>query len=422
MAMSWANNNWFWRTEGDVLEKKTSIHTPNSPVGSWVHKLFGFVPSEDYELAEAYCSTLVWRAIKVLSEPMASMPIGVFEKQKNGDIVKIDHPYEYTLNTEASRYYSANTWKDTQMHHIALGGNGYSRIILRGNGEAEFLTIDPERVNDIILMEDQLRYKVDGINKMLSASEVLHFVGPSWNGFVGKNVLDCHKDTLILDREMRNYAKKFYQNGAFLGGVLTSPTSVSEPAYRRLKNTWNDLGGTDGVNKTQILEEGMDYKPLKLDPVTAGWGETRKQLAVEIARIWGVPLHMLMELDRSTFNNIEHQDLELVKYTLTPWVTRWESELNRKLFPRKDKGKRFIRFDMTELLRADLSSMADYLTGMQTAGNLSVNEVRRKFLHLPGVKGGDKNLVQGNNMVPLEQVAKGAQQELEFPQAEADIV
>ena len=410
----------FWYEDGQDEETKSSptIHTPGAPIKDWVHKLFGFVPSEDFELAEAYCSTLVWRAIKVLSEPMASMPIGVFEKQANGDVVKIDHPLDYTLNVEASRYYSAYTWKDTQMHHVGFGGNGYSRIVLRGNGEIEFLTIDPEKVRDIFLLDNDLKYKVEGVDKMLSSKEVLHFVGPTWNGFVGKNVLECHKDTLILDRETRTYAKKFYQNGAFLSGVLQTPNGLSDKAYERMKGSFNLLGGSANAGRTEILEEGLQFQPIKLDPVSAQWAQTRKQLGIEVARIWGIPLHMLQEHDRSTFNNIEHQDLELVKYTLTPWVVRWESEINRKLFPRADKGKRFVRFDMSELLRADLASTADYLTKMQTAGNLTINEVRRGHLHLTGVEGGDETLVQGNNSVPLKQVIAGEQTEMNFDEVD----
>lgn len=401
----------FWYDDGVKPEERATIHTPGAPVSSWAHKLFGFVANEDFSEDEAFASPLVWRAIKVLSEPMSSMPICVHEKQKNGDIVRIeDHPYEYLLNVEPSKYYSSYTWRDTSMHHLGLRGNSYSRLIYKGNGElAEVLLIDPDSVQDIFLQDNGLLYKINGLNKMLPGSEVLHFMWSSFNGFVGKNPIEAHKNTLILDRESREYAKSFYQKGAFLSGVLEGPTEMTQPAYDRLKNSWHDTyGGAKNAGTAAILEEGFKFNPIKLDPVSAAWSETQKHIATQVGRIWGVPLHMLMDLEKATFSNIEHQSLEFVKYSLMPWVRRKEDELNRKLFPTK-KGKMFLRYDMSELLRGDLKSTADYITKMQINGNLSVNEVRRDYLQRPGVEGGEKQLVQGNNMMPLDKVGQQLQ-------------
>lgn len=417
--MAWNISKLFWEEVDDKQEQKTSIHTPGAPISSWVHKLFGPVADEGFEEKEAYCSSLVWRAIKVLSEPMASMPVGVFEEKGNGDVVKVkSHPVEYLLNVEPSKYYSSYTWRDTQMHHLGITGNGYNRMIFRGNGELdEILMLDPHSIDDIFLMKNELRYKVNGIDKMLPSSQVLHFMGSSFNGFYGKNPIECHADTMILDRESRKYGKKFYQNGAFLSGILSSPNALSDKAYHRIKNSWHAAyGGSGNAGSTFIAEEGLDFKPIKLDPVSAAWLETRKDLAADVSRIYGVPLHMLSVMDRSTFNNIEHQSLEFVKYSLTPWVRRWEDEINRKVFG-KYRGKLFARFDMNELLRGDLKSTVEYLTKHQINGNLSINEVRRKYLNLPGIEGGDEHLVQGNNMIPVKNIMdQGQQLQLELPQ------
>ena len=403
----------FFKDVPDVVEKKASIHT-GAPVGTWVNKLFGVMANDDFDQKEAYSSTLVWRAIKVLSEPLASLPIGVFEKQKNGDILKIDdHPVEHLLNVEPNKYYSSYTWRETAMNHLGLTGNSYNRIVFRNNGEIDkIVMIDPNAVDEIFVLKDQLRYKIKGLDRMLAGDEILHVVGSGYNGFEGKNPIRCHIDTLVTERETRKYSKKFYQNGAFLSGILRGPTAMTDKAYTRLTKSWNKAySGTDNAGKTAIVEEGFEFQPIALDPVSAGWLATRKNLAADVARIYGVPLHMLMELDKSTFNNIEHQSLEFVKYSLSPWVKRFEDEYNRKLFKPKELGKRFVRYDMTELLRGDMKATADYLATLQLHGNLSINEVRRRFLFLPGIDGGDEHLVQGNNMVPVTQIG----QQLQLP-------
>lgn len=403
---------WYY----DEPEKKATIHTPNAPISSWAHKLFGFAADETFEEYEALQSTLVWRAIRVLSEPMASMPIGIYESRPNGDVIQIkDHPLDYILNVEPCKYYSAYTHRETTMTHLLLKANAYSRILYKGSGEVDRIVLmDPDKVRDIFIMNNDLTYKIDGLDRMLSGGEVLHFVWNSFNGFTGKNPIEAHKDTLILDRESRNYAKNFYQNGAFLSGVLEGPTEMTDGAYRRLKQSWQETyGGAKNAGTAAILEEGFKFNPIRLDPVSAAWIETRKMLAGEIARIYGVPLHMIMDLEKATFSNIEHQSMEFIKYSLMPWVRKFEDELNRKLFPKSSSKNKnlFIRYDMRELERGDMQSMADYLTKNQINGNLSINEIRRDYLQKPGIEGGDEHLVQGNNMIPVKNLG----QQLEIP-------
>lgn len=398
---------WYDVPDKPKEERSPSIHN-GAPVSQWVNRLFGFGVNDDFHENEAYCSTLVWRAIKVLSEPMAGLTIGVFEK-KGSDVIRIqDHPLEYVLNVEPSKYYSSFVWRDTAMHHLGITGNSYNEVFFRGNGDVDqILMIDPHKIEDIFLMKNELRYKVTGRDRMISGGDILHFVGSGFNGFVGKNPIECHIDTLVTDRESRLYGKKFYQNGAFLSGVLSGPSGMSDKAYTRLKNSWHDnYSGSENAGGTPILEEGFKFEPIKLDPVSAAWLETRRNLAADVARIYGVPLHMLMDLERATFSNIEHQALEYVKYSLTPWVRRWEDEINRKLFKPKEKGRLFVRFDMSELLRGDLKSMAEYITTLQQNGNLSINEVRRNYLYMPGIDGGDDHLVQGNNMIPVKNLGQ----------------
>ncbi len=394
-----------------MVETKASIHVPGSPISAWINHVFGGVGNDSFEQKEAFASSYVWRAVNVLSDAMSGMNIGVFEKKENGDVVRVkSHPADYLLNIEPSPLYSAFTYRSTGMVHIGITGNFFSRIMYRPNGDLdEFLLLPPEQLTAIFIKPNRtLQYDFHGIDKILRSDEVLHVPGLSFNGFMGKNPIEAHRDTLVLDRESRTYGKKFYQNGAFLSGVLEVPGPLSDPAYARLKNSWHKAyGGSGNAGSTAILEEGTKFNPIRLSPNDAAWIATRKNIAEEVARIYGIPLHMLMELTRSTNNNIEHQGLEFVLYSVMPWVRRWEDELNRKLFKKRGEQNLFVRYDIEELMRGDMKTTSDYISKLQVSGNLTINEVRKKFLNLPGVEGGDKILVQANNMAPLEDVVNG---------------
>lgn len=394
------------RTLVNAIERSVTIHSPQAKVSDWVAEVFGGTSDSDFFQEDAFASTLVTRAIKVLSEPMASMSVGVFERKSNGDIIKVtDHPYNYLLNVEPSSFYSSYVMRDAQVHHVCVTGNSFNQKITNRAGQVqEIVMIDPSALKGVRV--DNRRgvwYDFEELGE-IKGEDLIHFPGPSYNGFLGRNFIEDFRDTLILDKASRNYAKNFYENGAFVSGILSVQGELTPDGYARVSNSWQKAyGGSGNAGKTMVLEQGGKFEPVRLSPEDAGWLGTRKNLAEDVARIFGVPMHMLMQLDRSTFNNIEHQSLEFVKYTLTPWVRRFEDELNRKLFKRE--SKLFVRYDMNELLRGDLKSTVEFVTRLQTFGDLNINEVRRNWLQMPGIgDDGDKYLVQGNNMVPIDQL------------------
>ena len=170
-----------------------------------------------------------------------------------------------------------------------------------------------------------------------------------------------------------------------------------------MRESWNaGFGGSSNAHKIAVLEEGMKYTPISISPNEAQFLETRKFQINEIARIFRVPPHMVGDLEKSSFSNIEQQSLEFVKYTLEPWLVRWEQAMQRALIPQDDKSKYFIKFNVDGLLRGDYQSrMQGYATARQN-GWMSANDIREleNLDRIPAEDGGDLYLINGN-MMPL---------------------
>lgn len=219
--------------------------------------------------------------------------------------------------------------------------------------------------------------------------------------FSSIRLLLWQKNAIGLTIATEEYGSKFFANGAAPSGVLEHPGTLKDPA--KVRDSWTQtFGGSHNANKVAVLEEGMKYTPISISPNEAQFLETRKFQIDEIARIFRVPPHMIGDLEKSSFNNIEQQSLEFVKYTLDPWVSRWEQSMVRPLLTKDEKKQYFIKFNVDGLLRGDYKSRMDgYAIGRQN-GWMSANDIREieNLDRIPVSGGGDLYLVNGN-MVPL---------------------
>ena len=243
-----------------------------------------------------------------------------------------------------------------------------------------------------------------GQTVVLSPEDVLHIPGLGFDGVMGYSPIALEKNAIGLGIASEEYGSKFFSNGARPSGILTHPNTVKKP--KALRESWNAAyGGSSNANRVAILEEGMKFEPMAVPNNEAQFLETRKFQINEIARIFRVPPHMVGDLEKSSFSNIEQQSLEFVKYTLNPWVCRWEQALQRALLDDEEKGKYFFRFNVEGLLRGDYQSrMQGYATARQN-GWMSANDIREleNIDRIPAELGGDLYLVNGN-MLPLSQV------------------
>jgi len=301
------------------------------------------------------------------------------------------------------------------MEHLLLYGNAYSQIIRNGRGQVVSLypllpnKVSVERTNGVI----SYTYSTDDNGQVkLRSDQVLHIPGLGFDGLIGYSPIALAKNAIGMSIASEEYGSKFFANGANPGGIITHPGTLGETPLQNIKESWNNsYGGSGNAQRVAVLEEGMTYHQIGIPPEQAQFLETRKFQTEEIARIFRVPLHLIGDLEHATFSNIEHMSIEFVKYTLAPWVSRWEQSLTQSLLLPTEKDI-FIRFNLDGLLRGDYKSrMEGYSIGIQN-GIMSVNDVREleDLNLLPPEEGGDLHMVNGN-MLPLSQAGQAYTQQ-----------
>ena len=363
--------------------------------------------------------TAVYCCVRILSEAVASLPLQFYRYTDDGGKEKaVDHPLYFLLHDEPNPEMTSFIFRETLMTHLLLWGNAYSQIIRNGKGEVVALyPLMPDRMKVDRDEHGRLYYEytvydsddVDGrkgTDKVgrtvrLQPHDVLHIPGLGFDGLVGYSPIAMAKNAIGLAIATEEYGSKFFANGAAPSGVLEHPGTIKDPS--KVRESWQaTFGGSGNANKIAVLEEGMKYTPISISPEQAQFLETRKFQIDEIARIFRVPPHMIGDLEKSSFNNIEQQSLEFVKYTLDPWVSRWEQAMVRALLTPDEKKKYFFKFNVDGLLRGDYQSrMNGYATARQN-GWMSANDIREleNLDRIPEEDGGDLYLVNGN-MVPL---------------------
>lgn len=353
--------------------------------------------------------TAVYSCVRILSEAVAGLPLHLYKYNDSGGKEKaIDHPLYFLLHDEPNPEMSSFVFRETLMTHLLLWGNAYAQIIRNGKGEVVALyPLMPNRMTVDRDEKGQLYYQYNtskdeaptmkGSTVILKVTDVLHIPGLGFDGLVGYSPIAMAKNAIGMAIACEEYGAKFFANGATPGGLLEYPGTVKDP--ERVRESWNKgFSGSSNANKVAILEEGMKYTPISISPEQAQFLETRKFQINEIARIFRVPPHMVGDLEKSSFSNIEQQSLEFVKYTLEPWLMRWEQSMMRSIISTKDKSAYFIKFNLDGLLRGDYQSrMNGYATARQN-GWMSANDIREleNFDRIPVVDGGDLYLINGN--------------------------
>jgi HK97 family phage portal protein len=353
--------------------------------------------------------TAVYSCVRILAETVAGLPLHVYQFNESGGKEKyIKHPLYKLLHDEPNPEMTSFAFRETLMSHLLLWGNAYAQVIRNARGEVVALyplmpskmTVDRDRSGRLFYlyqrnMEDAPTLGRDN-QVYLAPSDVLHIPGLGFDGLVGYSPIAMAKNAVGLAMATEEYGAKFFANGAAPGGVLEHPGTIKDP--QKVKESWNTAyQGSGNAHRVAVLEEGMKYQPIGISPEQAQFLETRKFQINEIARIFRVPPHMLADLEKSSFSNIEQQSLEFVKYTLDPWVVRWEQTMCRTLLLESEKPKVFIKFNVDGLLRGDYESrMNGYATARQN-GWMSANDIRQleNLDRIPTELGGDSYLING---------------------------
>ena len=363
--------------------------------------------------------TAVYSCVRILSEAVAGLPLQFYRYTEAGGKEKaVGHPLYFLLHDEPNPEMTSFVFRETLMSHLLLWGNAYAQIIRNGRGEV--IALYPLMADRMEVGRDrdgrlyyEYRMSAEDVPTMtgscvrLAPSDILHIPGLGFDGLVGYSPIAMAKNAIGMAIACEEYGAKFFANGAAPSGVLEHPGTIKDPS--RVRESWQStFGGSGNANKVAVLEEGMKYTPISISPEQAQFLETRKFQLDEIARIFRVPPHMIGDLEKSSFNNIEQQSLEFVKYTLDPWVSRWEQAMVRSLLSAEEKKKYFVKFNVDGLLRGDYQSrMNGYATARQN-GWMSANDIREleNLDRIPEEQGGDLYLVNGN-MMKLEDAGMG---------------
>ena len=351
----------------------------------------------------------VYACVRVLSEAIASMPLHFYRYNDTGGKEKAtEHPLYTILHDEPNTEMTAFSFRETLMTHLLLYGNGYAQIIRDRRGQVvelyplmpDRMTVDRNERGQIFYQYSRSDSDANTMKKdstvILMPEDVFHVPGLGFDGLVGYSPIAMAKQAIGMGLACDDYGASFYQNGAQPGGVLMHPNTVKNP--QRVRESWNAIyQGSSNAHKIAILEEGMTYHPITINPQEAQFLETRKFQIEEIARIFRVPLHMVGDLDRSSFSNIEQQSLEFVKYTLQPWITRWEQAIHRSLLLPSEKQEYFARFNVEGLLRGDYQSRMNGYAVARQNGWMSSNDIREleNLDRIPEERGGDLYLING---------------------------
>lgn len=328
--------------------------------------------------------TAVFRAVSIRSQTFASLPLGVFREDADGSkALDKAHPNYRLLHDQPNRWQTSFEWREMMEGHLSLRGNAYSEIVSSGGRAiAELVPLHPDRVRPFWAPDRRPAYAytpADGGMRVILQSEMHHLRGfPAGDGLTGMNPIELCREAIGVALATEEHGARLFSNGARLGGVLKMQGHLKDDdARRKFLKSWRDAhAGVRNAHKTALLEDGMDWQSIGLTSVDAQFLETRKMQIAEIARLFGVPLHMLAELDRSTNNNIEHQGMEFVTHFVRPEAVRWEQAMKRDLFYGKEKDTHCAEFDLDALMRGDSAARAAFYSTMLQNGVLNRNEVR----------------------------------------------
>jgi len=369
---------------------------------------FFFAPSSSGKQVtekNAMQSAAVYACVRVIAETVASLPLHLYRhvrKDKGGDTL---HPLYFLLHDSPNPEMTSFIFRETLMTHLLLWGNAYAQIVRNGHGEIIGLyPLMPDKMQVSRAETDELIYLYQSGMKNIAfrREEILHIPGLGFDGLLGYSPIAMARNAIGMSMATEEFGASFFQNGAAPGGILEHPGTLKDPS--KVRESWNELfKGSGNANKVAVLEEGMTYKQIGIPPNEAQFLETRKYQTEEICRIYRVPPHLVADLDKATFSNIEHQSISFVVHTIRPWLVRLEQAMNKALLYPAERQRYFIEFNVDGLLRGDYESrMRGYATARQN-GWMSANDIRRleNMNLIPKEEGGDLYLINGN-MTKLE--------------------
>lgn len=372
-----------------------------------------------------------WSAIRYISEGIASLNRGVFRRENDGDVFP-DHnsPVAQLFDGRPHPHYTTFDFLQALVSNACMG-NGYARI---HRDEATMrptaLELIPSDYVDIVYSRTgQLFYQINGflndqpVSVTLPETDIIHVKGVTFTGVNGKRLNLVHKSSFSTALGGQTYGETWFNQGASVGGLITFPNPLTKEQREVLKAKLEVQHlGAKNAGSMMVLDAGADFKPVQAGPKDAAVIDFSNLSTIAVSQIFKVPLHLLSQLDRSTFSNMEQQNQDFVVHCLQPWATKIAEELTSKLFTTSEikNRRRYFAFDLTPLRMGDMVAQGSFFGSVLQNGIMTPNEIRRKYLNMNAIDGGDKLYIQ-QNMAPmdaLEEIVKGKNGQVQETQTE----
>ena len=345
------------------------------------------------ETALRYTTVLI--CVRVLAESVASLPCILYKRRADGGKDRAtDHPLYKVLHDQANSWNTAFEYTEGTMVNLATRGNGFAYVDRNRKGQTIGLVpLNPDGVTITQAMDWSPKYEAvmpDNSKAKLSSKEMHHIRGPLPKGYVGQSMISLAREAIGLGLAAEHFSAHLYANGIKPTGVLTHPGKVGVEATENLRSQFaSKYAGISNGGKPLLLEEGMTWTSMSITPKDAEFISSRKFQRSEIAGIFRVPAHLVNDLEKATFSNIEFQTLDFIIHSLRPWLVRWEQAINRDLLSEQDRAEGyFCEFLLDAMLRGDTKSRYEAHSLAIQNKWMNRNEVRIKENMNP-VEGGD---------------------------------
>lgn len=408
--------NWFVYNP----QERSSLENPQVPLNdATLETLWGFDPEDKpVNLQNSLSITAFLRAVNLRADTQASLPFNVFTVDENDDrSVDKNHPAYGLLNEEFNPTMGSFEARKVMQSHIDTVGNAFAEIVRKGNGDPkELWVLDPDTVK-LFFRGRKLFYEVGGEyrdgelvkkGRMISADNMFHVKGFSYDGYVGIAPMALAKDALGIAISANAFVNRFYKNNAMPSMVVSVNQMINKETSDQIKERWEESYGGSKQGKTAVLGQGASITPMTMPLDQAQMVDIMRHSVIEISRMFGVPPHMLFEMERETFTNIETATIGWVRDVVRPNSVEWEQEANRKLLRNIQRRRRshFTEHDLFGLLRGDSVATANLAQSLHSISAISANEVRKIFFNWNEIgEQGDKYVLQ-QGFAPVDQIVE----------------
>lgn len=409
----WNNGRYYVTTRQDLVRvTKTIKNLSVTDDKAWNSTLWRLIGSrtqsgEQVDEGTALTYSAVWAAVQLISSTVSTLPLHLLTKKQRTTSKVTENPLYSVLHARFNPYMTAQIGREVMTAHILTWGNCYAEIIRDQLGAVrELWPIGPDRVTPE--MSDGgvvYRVRVGSETKILPRERVLHVPGLGYDGLIGYSVIAMARKSIGLGMAMETFGERYFGAGTHPGVIVSHPGQLKDPTKLRdsLTAAYSGLGQS---HRLMLLEEGMKLENVGIPPNDSQFLESRQFQIPEIARWFNLPPHKLKDLTRSSFSNIESEQISFVTDSILPWLVRFEQHYNMQLLTETEQKRQiYTKHNMDGLMRGDSAARAAYYARMWGHGFMTINEIREKEDWDPDPNPyADELFIPVNNMIPMSKI------------------